>query len=274
MIDKILSTMVVERETDNLEIRSISFDINKLDGDSNFHTTITPRANLTKVTLSDDYKPNEILEKFIDKVTSICDTSTYKKILKEHVIEEYSEDNIRKLMCKMMNSSTYIAVRGRIGPAQYVLLPTKYYEILLTYTDQLNRIGELELIPTDLLKDRFIFGRKNGLEEPGMILVLNEYKNTYDMVITPGAENQYHILKVIERIKDKNLKTIRNLSGIYFRSKNPETGKWDSIVFEDLPEEEQDELLENKSKEWVVSLAKKLAKTINDLGDTFDIIAK
>lgn len=67
------------------------------------------------------------------------------------------------------------------------------------------------------------------------------------------------------------MKTKRSLSGIYFRFKDEETGKWGNRVFEDLPEEKQDEYMDGRGEEWVKSLAKKLANTLNDIGNQFDI---
>lgn len=61
------------------------------------------------------------------------------------------------------------------------------------------------------------------------------------------------------------------LSGVYLRVKNDETGKFDSIVFEDLSEEEQDRQMENKDSDWIKSLVKILANTINDLSNQFEI---
>ncbi len=69
-------------------------------------------------------------------------------------------------------------------------------------------------------------------------------------------------------------KTQRKLSGCFFRSKNIETSKWENVVFEDLTDKEQDEILERQSNEWIKSLVKILANTINKLGDEFDIISK
>jgi hypothetical protein len=68
------------------------------------------------------------------------------------------------------------------------------------------------------------------------------------------------------------MKTKRNLSGIYFRSKNTETGKFDNVVFEDLTEEEQDKYMQGRPDEWLKSLAKQLADTINKIGEQFDIL--
>lgn len=69
------------------------------------------------------------------------------------------------------------------------------------------------------------------------------------------------------------MKTKRSLSGIYFRYQDPDTGKWDNICFEDLPESEQDKILfANDNPDWLRSLAKKLAITISEIGDEFDIM--
>jgi len=65
------------------------------------------------------------------------------------------------------------------------------------------------------------------------------------------------------------MKEKRGLSGIYFRSKV--NGKFENIVFEDLPDSEQDVILD-KNSDWVKSLAKQLANTINEIGDKFDIV--
>lgn len=66
----------------------------------------------------------------------------------------------------------------------------------------------------------------------------------------------------------------RDLSGIYFRYKNPDTGKWENWVFEDLPEQVQDAIMEGREIEWIKSLAKQLAGTINKISEQFDITAR
>lgn len=63
----------------------------------------------------------------------------------------------------------------------------------------------------------------------------------------------------------------RNLSGIYFRSKRGD--KWDNVCFEDLPEAEQDKILEEKQPEFIKGLAKQLAKSLRKIGDQFDILS-
>jgi hypothetical protein len=68
------------------------------------------------------------------------------------------------------------------------------------------------------------------------------------------------------------MKTQRNLSGIYFRSKN-EDGKWGNVCFEDLSDVEQDKILINYDKDALMRLAKLLANTINRIAEQFDIIS-
>jgi len=65
----------------------------------------------------------------------------------------------------------------------------------------------------------------------------------------------------------------RNLSGIYFIFNNPISKTKESRVFEDLPEDEQDKVLQNRSIEWYQSMIKKLASILRGIGDKFDIVA-
>jgi hypothetical protein len=52
----------------------------------------------------------------------------------------------------------------------------------------------------------------------------------------------------------------RNLSGIFFRINNQ------NICFEELTEEQMDEVMVGRSEEWIKSLAKKLAQTVFKIG--------
>ena len=69
------------------------------------------------------------------------------------------------------------------------------------------------------------------------------------------------------------MKTRRNLSGIYFRSKNEETGGYENVVFEDLTREQQDKMMEGRNVEWLKNLAIQLADTLNSIGDQLDIVS-
>lgn len=69
------------------------------------------------------------------------------------------------------------------------------------------------------------------------------------------------------------MKVKRGLSGIYYRSKNTETGKFENVVFEDLNTEEQDKILEGASEEYLKNMIKRLSEVINDIGNQLDLFA-
>jgi coproporphyrinogen III oxidase len=70
---------------------------------------------------------------------------------------------------------------------------------------------------------------------------------------------------------EETLKEARGISGIYFRFQNPETNKWGNRVFEDLPESEQDKILDTKDIVFTKNLCKALAKTLYNIAEQFDI---
>ena len=67
------------------------------------------------------------------------------------------------------------------------------------------------------------------------------------------------------------IKTVRNLSGVYYRSQNKETKSWENVCFEDLPDDEQENILGIADEAYLKRLIKILATTLNDIGDKFGI---
>ena len=72
---------------------------------------------------------------------------------------------------------------------------------------------------------------------------------------------------------------MRNLDGFYFRVERD--GKWVSICFSDLIEQEMEDMLNNRKQygfeeafDFAKSIAIGLGKTIQALGNEFDIIKK
>lgn len=65
--------------------------------------------------------------------------------------------------------------------------------------------------------------------------------------------------------------TRRNLSGIYIFHKFEDEERRQPTVFEDCPEEKQDEWLNSLDPEAVKNLAKQLGKTLRTIGDQFNI---
>jgi len=64
-------------------------------------------------------------------------------------------------------------------------------------------------------------------------------------------------------------KQLRNLSGIFFREKIGD--KWENVCFEECSDEKQKEILSHKDTEFVRGIALHLAKTINEIGDQFNL---
>jgi hypothetical protein len=64
----------------------------------------------------------------------------------------------------------------------------------------------------------------------------------------------------------------RHLDGVYFRVKRD--NKWQNICFSDLTEDERNEMMKNRSVEWLQSLCNILANKIKEIGDQFDLICE
>lgn len=62
----------------------------------------------------------------------------------------------------------------------------------------------------------------------------------------------------------------RNLDGVYFRIKRDD--EWQNICFSDLTEEEMNEIMKDRSEEWLRSMCKILGKVIKNIGDQLDIV--
>lgn len=63
----------------------------------------------------------------------------------------------------------------------------------------------------------------------------------------------------------------RNISGIYIFHKFEDEERREPTVFEDCPEDRQDEWLNSLDLEAVKNLAKQLGRTIRSLGDQLDL---
>lgn len=63
----------------------------------------------------------------------------------------------------------------------------------------------------------------------------------------------------------------RNLDGIYFRVERD--GKFDSICFTDLTDLEMEQVLQERSAEWLRSMCLLLGQTLRTIGEEFDIVS-
>ena len=65
----------------------------------------------------------------------------------------------------------------------------------------------------------------------------------------------------------------RGLDGVYFRILDTD-GRFKNICFSDLTTEQREDVMENKSMEWLKSMCQILADTIKEIGDEFDLIGE
>lgn len=64
----------------------------------------------------------------------------------------------------------------------------------------------------------------------------------------------------------------RNLDGVYFRIQRD--GKWDNVCFSDLTKDERNEVMENRSEQWLKEMCQILADVIVNIGEQFDILCE
>lgn len=62
----------------------------------------------------------------------------------------------------------------------------------------------------------------------------------------------------------------RDIDGVYFRVERD--GKWDSICFTDMTEEEREKVCEGRSEEWLKGLAMIMAGALRGIADAFDLV--
>ena len=68
------------------------------------------------------------------------------------------------------------------------------------------------------------------------------------------------------------MKTKRNLSGMFVRSLNNKTNKWDDVCFEDLENDQMDEYLEKCTPEFIKGITKLMANTLFEIGEELGLV--
>ena len=62
----------------------------------------------------------------------------------------------------------------------------------------------------------------------------------------------------------------RNLDGAYFRVERD--GKWESICFTDLTQDERYKIIEGQSEQWMKRMVLHLANVIENIGEELNIV--
>jgi hypothetical protein len=201
--------------TDKLSIMFVDFQYNALKPPPLIGPNIyTKTTSLNQFIFP--YKPtpeivaNEIKKQFIKKVS---DLGQFKREQNIDFVKKFDInipdmkrrgiDITRGINAKILNLSNYIAIEGRIGPAQWMLVNSKTYQFLLKYFGQMNFlfdngnlvIGNIRCFVNNNVEDDVIlFGRKNSPEQPGVhcfILVDENNDIVFDTLVDPNFETKY-----------------------------------------------------------------------------------
>ena len=62
----------------------------------------------------------------------------------------------------------------------------------------------------------------------------------------------------------------RNLDGYFFRVCR--NGRWESVCFSDLTEEQMNDVLKDRSDKWLKSLCVGLGVTLKQMGESVDVV--
>jgi hypothetical protein len=124
------------------------------------------------ITLSKKNRETELGEKF--DITLKKWEDEWKESFAMASEEEIKKSKLRKIISKLNSCSSYIAMNGRIGPAQFVITNQKTYDFLKEILDDyVDNLGNMRIHISDKVEDGdILLGRKNEIHIPGVILVI------------------------------------------------------------------------------------------------------
>lgn len=167
--------------------------------DDTFGTIISPKImslNATSKSYLDDEELYNIVINFLEVNTKQKHTMPlsldYVATNNPHsTLEENIQINFRKIVTKVMHVSNYIAIEGRVGPGNAVIVGKNNWH-WFDPTSSTNMLGSFSLILDESISpDKIIVARANNNHSPGLILVNNLFDNSYYFKETPNWEKQY-----------------------------------------------------------------------------------
>lgn len=165
-----------------------------------YEQLIGPEVFSKNVELGDDFiSDDEVKEKFIEKVIELSERNfngnqveLYEKFkftpsATEGNNTSGSGTERRKLIAKINMGSSAIAVNGRIGPAQYMIISE----------DNFHRYGLSDIVgyikPIFYETHDIILFRKNSFDQPGLVYITNDDKYS---LVDIGFYPQKQFLKI------------------------------------------------------------------------------
>jgi hypothetical protein len=160
-----------------------------------------------KIPLRDDENLDEVLElDFLKKIDELAEISFQKdkgmsSSLYFDVAGDLDFDTVhipsmerdmmisRRFITKIKNASNFIAVNGRIGPAKYVVIPTKYMYLLegnqlsthniedeedkFKHLKKEGMLAGMVVYSSDKIDDVIVY-RNNNIDQPGVVAMYNK----------------------------------------------------------------------------------------------------
>lgn len=201
-----------ENENENIDfIEKLDVDLDRISlstiemiediDEWNTGMTISPRLDNKNIELTSDYlNDNDIRLKFIEKANEISE-KTFNELDDENSRtlglgtqdslslsnnEINNNNGLDKLRQKIIKASNILALKGRLGPAQYILISEDlYYKI--------ENILSIPLKPIFHDSNDIILFRKNKISEPGLIYLKNNNTNKYSLVLVGEKANKQFI---------------------------------------------------------------------------------
>lgn len=128
-------------------------------------------------------------DKIWDKVLNLIDSNTKKPISTTNLNVQLSGDfevDRRKVITKFVSSSNIISMNGRIGPATTAIVGQNCIQFLSSEQPAgIELVLEMNIDP-----DKIILIRKNRIDQPGIILVVDKENGNYYLKETPTFMKQ------------------------------------------------------------------------------------
>jgi hypothetical protein len=144
---------------------------------------ITMKKTLTK------YSYDDIVNLIIDKFDELMYEKTDKIDFSVNISNLSDITNIRKLTSSVLAACNLVAVQGRFGIANVIILNSKMAEILK------DKISDTEFIIVESLDDRiYLYRRNNTIDSPNLLFCYDEESDLCDLVKVGNVVNQVEVV--------------------------------------------------------------------------------
>ena len=141
---------------------------------------------LVKLIEENDLK-TELIENIITLADKAFDRLVENSLQNKFIIKNEDSEYIRKVQSTIISASSMIAVNGRIGPANNLLISKENY---IKY--DIQNVLKINVFFTDI-KDIIVY-RRNDIQNPGLMLFHNNEKYLFK---TTGFQPETQFMKVV-----------------------------------------------------------------------------